>query len=111
MVKSGRFIEEQSKLFYDVFDNAFINIYPDFISDVNRLLLDDKKFVLADSKKLTPELRILAFMRLGLEDSAQMARFLGLSLNTVYTYRNRLKSRAKNRDTFERDILNIGGVE
>lgn len=111
MVKSGRFIEEQSKLFYEVFDNAFINIYPDFISDVNKLLLDDKKFVIADSKKLTPELRILAFMRLGLEDSAQMARFLGLSLNTVYTYRNRLKSRAKNRDTFERDILNIGGVQ
>lgn len=111
MVKSGRFIDEQSKLFYDVFDNAFINIYPDFISDVNNLLLDDKKFVLNDSKKLTPELRILAFMRLGLEDSAQMARFLGLSLNTVYTYRNRIKSRAKNRDTFERDILNIGGVE
>lgn len=110
MVKSGRFIDEQTKLFYDVFDNAFINIYPDFIHDVNLLLLDDKKFVLADTKKLTPELRILAFMRLGLEDSAQMARFLGLSLNTVYTYRNRLKSRAKNRDTFERDILNIGGV-
>lgn len=110
MVKSGRFIDEQSKLFYDVFDNAFINIYPDFISDVNRLLLDGKKFVLNDSKKLTPELRILAFMRLGLEDSAQMARFLGLSLNTVYTYRNRIKSRAKNRDTFEHDIMNIGGV-
>lgn len=111
MVKSGRFIEEQSKLFYDVFDNAFINIYPDFISDVNCLLIEDKKFVLSDPKKLTHELRILAFMRLGLEDSAQMARFLGLSLNTVYTYRNKLKSRAKNRETFEQDILNIGGIE
>lgn len=47
-------------------------------------------------------------MRLGLDDSAQMARFLGLSLNTVYTYRNRIKSRARNRDTFDSDIMNIG---
>ena len=74
-------------------------------------MIEDKKFVLSDPKKLTHELRILAFMRLGLEDSAQMARFLGLSLNTVYTYRNKLKSRAKNRETFEQDILNIGGIE
>lgn len=111
MVKSGRFIEEQSKLFYEVFDNAFINIYPDFIANVNKLLLDDRQIVLTDPKKLSPELRILAFMRMGLEDSAHMARFLGLSLNTVYTYRNRLRSRAKNRDTFEQDIMNIGGVQ
>lgn len=111
MVKSGRFVEEQSKLFYDVFDSAFINIYPDFIQEVNRLLVDGKQFVLSDPRRLSPELRILAFMRLGLEDSAQMARFLGLSLNTVYTYRNRLKSRARNRETFETDIRNIGIVE
>ncbi len=110
MVKSGRFVEEQSRLFYEVFDSAFINIYPNFISEVNGLLLDDRKFVLADPKKLSPELRILAFMRLGLDDSARIARFLGLSLNTVYTYRNRLKSRAKNRDTFEKDMRSIGNV-
>lgn len=111
MVKSGKFVDEQSKLFYDVFDNAFINIYPDFVEEVNGLLQDDKRFTDFDSKKLTPELRILAFMRIGLDDSAQMARFLGLSLNTVYTYRNRLKSRAKNRETFEQDVRNVCSVK
>ena len=54
------------------------------------------------------ELRIVAFMRLGLDDSTQIAKFLGLSLNTIYTYRNKVKTRAINRDTFEKDVRNIG---
>ena len=47
-------------------------------------------------------------MRLGVTDSTRLAKFLGLSLNTVYTYRNRMKNRAKKRETFETDILSIG---
>lgn len=107
-VKSGKFVESQLSLFYDIFDNAFMHIYPSFVSDVNSLLVDDKTFKVGDGDKLTPELRILAFMRLGIDDSAKMARFLRLSLNTVYTYRNRMRSKAKDRNTFERDIAKIG---
>ena len=65
---------------------------------------------MGDGNKLTSELRILAFMRLGMDDSTQMARFLRLSLNTIYTYRNRKRSKAKNRDTFEQDIAKIGSI-
>ncbi len=57
---------------------------------------------------LTTELRILAFQRLGIDDAAKVARFLGLSLNTIYTYRNKIRSRAVNRDTFDNDVMNIG---
>lgn len=110
MARSEKFVESQVELFYEIFDNAFTNIYPTFIEDVNNLLLDDKAFVVGDGNKLTSELRILAFMRLGLDDSTQMARFLRLSLNTVYTYRNRMRSKAKNRDTFEQDIAKIGSL-
>lgn len=39
-----------------------------------------------------------------------MARFLGVSINTIYTYRNRLKTRAINRDTFESDLMTIGAI-
>lgn len=108
MVKSQKFVESQVALFYEIFDKAFTHIYPTFIKDVNDLLVDDKTFKIGDGNKLTPELRILAFMRLGMDDSAQMARFLGLSLNTIYTYRNRMRSKARNRETFERDIAKIG---
>ena len=108
IVKSDKFVESQIELFYEIFDKAFTHIYPTFVKDVNNLLIDNKTFVVGDGHKLNSELRILAFMRLGMDDSAQMARFLRLSLNTVYTYRNRMRSKAKNRETFERDIAKIG---
>lgn len=108
MSKTDKMVNEQRKMFYDIFDEAFMKIYPTFIEDVNDLLVDGKHFPANQDGHLTPELRILAFMRLGLEGSSQMAKFLGLSVNTVYSYRNRIKSRAKNRDTFECDVANIG---
>ena len=49
-------------------------------------------------------------MRLGIDDSSQIARFLGLSLNTIYTYRNKMKSRAINREKFEEEVLLIGRI-
>lgn len=109
LTKTDKVVNEQRKLFYDIFDEAFIRIYPTFIHDVNKLFAEDKRFQ-TDGEHMSPELRILAFMRLGLDDSSQMARFLGLSVNTVYTYRNRIKARALNRDTFEKDIAVIGNT-
>ena len=49
---------------------------------------------------LTTELRVLALSRLGIEDASIIARFLGISTNTIYTYRNKLRTRAINRTTF-----------
>lgn len=108
MAKNGKFVEEESREFYEVFDDAFLHIYPTFVEDVNALLRPDERIVLKDSEKLNTDLRILAFMRLGIEDSSSIAQVLNYSLNTIYAYRNRLKARAKNRDTFERDIMRIG---
>lgn len=110
LIKSGRMLEEQGRQFYDVFDNAFIHIYPTFVDDVNALFREDRRMTMPDKSRLNTEFRILAFIRLGMDDSPQIARFLGLSLNTVYTYRNKLKGRAVNRDTFERDIMSIGNI-
>lgn len=107
-IKSGKTIEEQRSTFYDIFDDTFIHIYPTFVTEVNNLLLPDKRITVNGASSLTPELRILAFQRLGIDDTAKVARFLGLSLNTIYTYRNKLRSRAINRDTFDRDVMNIG---
>lgn len=109
-IKSKKILQEQSNLFYTTFDNAFSHIYPTFTTEVNNLLQDDKKIILPENQKLNTELRILAFLRLGINDSSQIARFLGLSLNTIYTYRNKMKNRAINRDTFEEDILSIGRI-
>ncbi|MBD5202831.1 MAG: hypothetical protein HDR83_03295 [Bacteroides sp.] len=106
-VKSGKTIDEQRREFYDIFDDTFIHIYPTFVSEVNALMYPDKRIAVSGNT-LTTELRILAFQRLGIDDAAKVARFLGLSLNTIYTYRNKIRSRAVNRDTFDSDVMNIG---
>lgn len=110
MTRSGKFVEEQSRDFYEVFDNAFLHIYPGFVSQVNALLRPDAQITLAAGEMLNTDLRILAFMRLGIEESARIAQILNYSLNTIYSYRNRLKARAINRDTFEADIMKIDSI-
>ena len=110
MTKSGKFVEEQSREFYEVFDNAFLHIYPNFVGQVNALLREDSQITLAPGEELNTDLRILAFMRLGIEESARIAQILNYSLNTIYSYRNRLKARAINRDTCEDDIMKIDSV-
>lgn len=110
MTKSGNFVEEQSREFYEVFDNAFLHIYPDFVADVNRLLKPDSQIELKEGERMNTDLRILAFMRLGIEESARIAQMLNYSLNTIYSYRNRLKARAIDKGTFEADIAKIDSV-
>lgn len=110
MIESGKILQEQASQFYEIFDKAFFGIHPDFVEKVNVLLQPDKQIVLPVAGRLTPELRILAFLRLGIDDSARLSKFLGLSLNTIYTYRNKLKSRALNRDTFEESVKKIDQI-
>lgn len=110
MTKSGRFVEEQSQEFYDTFDKAFLHIYPTFVAEVNALLKPEEAIVLKEGELLNTDLRILAFMRLGVEESTRIAQVLNYSVHTIYAYRNRLKNRAADRDNFEADIMKIGSL-
>ncbi|WP_289769580.1 DUF6377 domain-containing protein [uncultured Duncaniella sp.] len=107
-IKSGRIIDEQRRKFYEVFDEALLHIFPTYIEDVNKLLQPDKQIVLSSPGILTTELRVLALSRLGIDDAAVIARFLGISTNTIYTYRNKLRTRAVDRASFEEDAKKIG---
>ena len=85
-LKSGTAINEGIKLFHTNFDTAFLNIYPDFISEVNRLMTPDNQFeVMPDSTRLTTELRVLALIRLGITDNQKIADILRSSITTIYT--------------------------
>ena len=75
---------------------------------MNRLLRD--KIVLKEGELLNNELRILAFMRLGLDDTNQVALILNYSVNTIYAYRNKIRNKAYDRDNFERNIMRIGEI-
>ena len=108
-LKSSQAINNGIRMFHQNFDEAFLNIYPAFISEVNKLLMPDNAFVISegDSRRLTTELRILALIRLGITDNQKIADILRSSLTTIYTYRSKQKSRARIRETFEDDIQHI----
>lgn len=110
LTKSGKIIDEQSRAFFATFDDAFLHIYPDFVKQVNSLLRPEESITPENEGSLSTALRILAFMRLGIDDAGRIARALNLSVNTVYAYRNRIRNRAINRDTFETDLLAIPGL-
>lgn len=93
--------------FYVNFDEAILNIYPNFVENVNRLLREDGRIVIRSGARLNTELRIVALIRIGISDTEKISDFLRCSITTVYTYRSKLRKRALNPDTFEEDILRI----
>ena len=108
LVSSGRFSEGENEEFYKLIDKAILDIFPDFVESINTLLQPDKKIVLKQGENLTPEMRIYAFIRLGVDNGAKIAQILQYSVNTVYAYRNRMRNRAINRDSFDSDVRNLG---
>lgn len=111
MTKSSKFAEEQHKQFYENFDGVFLHIYPTFIEDFNKLLLPEDRITIKDPGRLTTELRIFAFLRMGVEDSNKIANFLHYSVNTIYAYRNKVKNKAIDREHFEENIMKIGSIQ
>ena len=100
-LKSTGFGNENAQLFYENFDNAFLNIFPNFVDEVNQLLQEDGKIEVKQGKRLTTESRVLALIRIGITDNQSIANILRASLTTIYTYRSKLKARALNKDDFE----------
>ena len=110
MTKSPKFAEQQHKQFYDDFDGAFLHIYPTFITEFNALLKPDERIEVKEPGKLSTELRIFALLRMGVDDSAKVAQFLHYSINTIYTYRNKVKNKAADREHFEENVMKIGSI-
>ena len=106
-LKSTNFGNENARLFYENFDHAFLNIYPTFVDEVNKLLQEDGKIEVKQGKRLTTESRVLALIRIGITDNQSIAAILRASLTTIYTYRSKLKARAINKDDFEAQVKAI----
>ena len=108
VTRSQDIIDEELKDLYENFDAAFLHLFPDFISKFNDLLLDDGKIFPKKDELLNTELRIFALIRLGIEDSSQIAEFLRYSVNTIYNYRAKVKNKARcARDKFEQHVKEI----
>ncbi len=108
-LSSSSIMDEELQNFYDMFDNAFLNLYPNFVEEFNALLKPDTQIELKRGERLNTELRIFALIRLGICDSSRIAALLRYSVNTIYNYRARTKNNAlSNRDTFEERVKTIG---
>ncbi|MCI6493634.1 MAG: DUF6377 domain-containing protein, partial [Bacteroidales bacterium] len=109
-LKSKEFMEQELEGFYTQFDETFLELFPDFIPQLNELLQEDKQVKISvKDKSLTTELRTLALIRLGVNDSVRIAHFLRRSVSTIYNYRVKMKNSAKgDRDEFEKALMNIG---
>ena len=106
-IKSGKIGEGENEDFYKEIDSVVLTLYPDFVEKVNELL-EPAERVRLKGGQLTPELRIYAFVRLGVSESTRIAKILNYSVNTVYAYRNRMRNRAIDREHFEENVLKIG---
>ena len=111
LIKSGKYADDKIDEFYKVFDSAVLDIYPDFISNINALLRPEEQIELRKGSDLTPELRIYAIVRLGVDESTRIAQILNYSVSTVYAYRNRMRNRAIDRDKFDEEVMNIGNPD
>ena len=94
MLNNQSSTSEDFKLFINKFDTIFLSIFPDFVDSFNALLKEEERVKVKEGELLTPELRIYALIRLGINDNSKIANFLHYSLQTVYNYRMKMRNKA-----------------
>ena len=109
-LKSNAVVEHEWTSFYSVFDKTFLSIFPTFVHDFNELLTPGAKVTPASSQMLTPELRIYALVRLGIDSSERISSLLGYSRSTIYAYRSRTRLKALVPEHFEENIMKIASI-
>lgn len=94
--------------FYKRFDTMFLQIFPTFVSDFNALLRPGEEIVLRKNELLNTDLRIFALMRMGIMHNEVIAQILDYSVNTIYTYKTKIKNRSDlSTDEFYTRIMQI----
>jgi len=104
-------LESERREMYHTFDKVFLNLFPDFIDRFNALFKPEDQMVIPKDELLNTELRIFALIRMGIHDNDRISKILGYSVNTIYSYKNRIKTRSLvSNDEFEDRIMEIEAV-
>lgn len=100
--------EDYNNLLND-FDGTVMDLFPDFTEKVNNLMKPGHVYLLSQASKnrLNTELRILAMIRLGVDDNKQIASFLRITVQSVYNYTSKARSRAVNEAALDQDLMKI----
>ena len=90
------------------FDTAFLKLFPNWLDEFNALFPENMKIHLFEDGTMPMEVRIFALMRLGIDNAAEVAEYLNLSIGTVYVYKAKLKGRSLvDKDEFDSRIMAI----
>lgn len=104
-------LKKERENMYSSFDQTFLRLFPDFIEEYNSLFKADDIVSFDINKVLTPELRIFALIRLGIHESERIAKFLDYSVNTINTYKTKVKNKSiVPNEQFEQKIMEIKTV-
>ncbi len=87
-------IKEERQRIFRSFDHAFLQLFPNFIDEFNKLFNEEDWISLDGNSELPMEVRIFALLRLGISDPAEVARYLNLSTKTIYVYKTKPKSKS-----------------
>lgn len=93
VTNSTSLVSDELKEFFRNFDTIFLNLYPNFVEEFNALLRTDEQITLKSGDILSPELRVFALIRLGINDSSKIASFLHYSPQTVYNYKLKMHNK------------------
>ncbi|MDN3588218.1 DUF6377 domain-containing protein [Pedobacter aquatilis] len=98
--------------FFQRFDEVFLNLFPDFIQEFNALFSDEDRTHPSAGQLLNKELRIFALIRLGIDENETIAKILNYSVNTIYTYKTKVKNRSLvANEAFKEKIMSIRTVK
>lgn len=107
LVDNINLTKEREELFIN-FDKAFLTIFPNFVKTFNTFFCEENQIKLLPNQLLNTDLRIFALIRLGITDTEKIAHILGYSVNTIYNYKARLKSKSTiANDDFEQAVMTI----
>lgn len=107
-IKNMPSIDGDINEFYKMFDQTFINMYPDFVEKFNSLLEDGEEVYPKNDDLLSPEQRIYALIKLGITDSSKIASLLHYSKITIYNYKSKIRSKVRgDRNKFEENLLEL----
>jgi hypothetical protein len=104
-------LKPEREQLYLTFDKTFLKIFPGFVEQFNSLFNLEDRVVLDEKQGLPTELRIFALIRLGITDTEKIARILDYSVNTIYTYKTRMKNKSiVENEKFEEELMKIRAI-
>jgi hypothetical protein len=110
IIKNADLKKERENLFIN-FDKIFLKIFPNFVTEFNKLFKEEDQIIPDKGELLSSDLRIFALIRLGITDNDKIAKFLNYSVNTIYTYKTKIKNKALvDRENFDQKIMEIRAI-